>query len=146
MIKKISILFLILLLVACNQKRDNFYNLKFDDLDISVGYDNISLIEGNDLIDDYSYFLNEENEKIINKLVIYVDDLNDPLIKIDDYLLNKGIKDTCDDLNGELIDNNGYACIIHKNIYKRENFIIIYGDILNDDIDSINRIEVYYDK
>lgn len=143
--KKLFILLSLFLLVSCKYKREDFYMLRYEDKEIVVGYDTIEKIEDDEDIDDYKYYLNEDDEKIINGIVIYVEDLDNPNIYIDDYLLDKGIKETCDDLEGEFIKKNGHACLISKNVYKRANYILIYGDILDDDIDKINRIEIYYD-
>ena len=143
--KKLFILLSLFLLVSCKYKREDFYMLRYEDKEIVVGYDTIEKIEDDENIDDYKYYLNEDDEKIINGIVIYVEDLDNPNIYIDDYLLDKGIKETCDDLEGEFIEKNGHACLISKNVYKRANYILIYGDILDGDIDKINRIEIYYD-
>ena len=134
-----------ILISGCKAKREDFYRLSFDGNEIAVGYDSIRLLDGVSGIEAYGTYLDRKEEEIINKLVIYLDDLNDPLIYIDDYPLNKGIKESCADLSGELIEKNGYACFIGKTVNKRENYIILYGDILDDDIDKIDRIEAYYD-
>ncbi|MBR0462622.1 MAG: hypothetical protein IJJ00_07915 [Erysipelotrichaceae bacterium] len=143
--KKLLLLLLIVIISGCAAKREDFYSLSFDGNDIAVGYDGTEMLDGVSGIDNYAYYLNDKEEKIISRLVIYLDDLNDPLVYIDDYPLNKGIKESCADLDGELIEKNGYACFIGKEVYKRENYIILYGDILDDDIDEIDRIEAYYD-
>lgn len=143
--KKILFILLLLLLTSCGTKRSSFYELKYNDSSVVVGCDNISIVENDEYIDSYSYYLNKNDEPILSKLVLYVDDLDNKNIYIDNHLLNEGIKETCASLKGELIDHNGYACLINKTVNKRENYILIYGDILADDINKINRIEVYYD-
>lgn len=141
--KKLLIVLILLLLVGCATKREEYYVLSFDDKSIAVGYDNVEALEGIN-IDSYSTYLNKKEEEIINKVVIYVNDINS-LIHLDNYPLNKGIKETCGDLKGELINNNGYACVLEKEVDKGHDYVIIYGDILDDDINRIDRIEVSYE-
>lgn len=142
--KKLLIIFLLLLLVGCATKREEYYVLSFDDRSIAIGYDGIEALEGIN-IDSYSTYLNNKEEEIINKVVIYVDDI-DSLFYLDEYPLNKGIKETCADLKGELINNNGYACVLEKEVDKGHDYVVIYGDILDDDINKIDRIEISYAK
>ena len=141
--KKLLIILIAILLVGCATKREEYYVLSFDDKSIAVGYDNVEVLEGIN-IDSYSTYLNKKEEEIINKVVIYVDDIGS-LIYLDDYPLNKGIKETCGDLKGEFINNNGYACVLEKDVDKGHDYIVIYGDILDDDINRIDRIEVGYE-
>ena len=142
--KKLLIILLLLLLVGCVTKREEYYVLSFDDKSIAVGYDGIDVLEGIN-IDSYSTYLNKKEEEIIGNVVIYADDIGS-LMYLDDYSLNKGIKETCADLKGELINNNGYACVLEKEVDKGHDYVIIYGDILDDDINRINRIEISYAK
>ena len=142
--KKVLVILLAILLVGCTTKREEYYILSFDDKSIAVGYDHKEVLEGIN-VDSYSTYLNKKEEEIINKVVLYVDDINS-LIYLDAYPLNKGIKETCADLRGELINNNGYACVLEKEVDKGHDYIVIYGDILDDDMNKIDRIEVSYDK
>lgn len=137
---------MIILLCSCSTKREDYYNLKFSDYDITVGYDELSLIEDINVIDDFDYYINEDEEKIINKLVIYLEDLDNPIIYIDDIKLENSIKDNCELFSGELINTNGYACLISKEVAKRENYILLFGNILDDNLDELKRVELYYDK
>ena len=143
--KKLLTLTAILLLCACSAKREDFYSLSFDGNTISVGYDKTEVLEGIEGIDSYGTYLNDKQEAIISKLVIYLNDLNSPLVMIDERPLSSGIMETCLDLDGELIEKNGYVCLIGKEVGNKENYIMIYGDILDDDLNRIDRIEVYYD-
>ena len=143
--KKLLTLTAILLLCACSAKREDFYSLSFDGNTISVGYDKAEVLEGIEGIDSYGTYLNDKQEAIISKLVIYLNDLNSPLVMIDERPLSSGIMETCLDLDGELIEKNGYVCLIGKEVGNKENYIMIYGDILDDDLNRIDRIEVYYD-
>lgn len=143
--KKLLVLFIVLLLAGCSPKKEDFYNLTFDGITIAVGYDNTDLIKENNVVDDYSYELNKKEEEIINHLVLYRRDLNNPnSLMIDNYSLSKGIIETCNDLNGELKSNNGNYCLLHKTVDNKENIIVLTGNILNNDIDDIDRIEVFY--
>ena len=137
-IKKIILLVLLVLLSSCQRiKRTDFYVLNIGEDSIAVGYDDKSFIK--DYIDEYE--INEE--EYIDKIVLYLKDVEDN-VSIDDYMLNKGIKETCADLNGEYIEKRGHVCLISKRVNKHDNYILLYGDILADDLDKIDRIEVYY--
>lgn len=143
--KKILVLLIIaLLLTGCKAKKEDYYNLTFEKITVAVGYDNTDIISNIDSIDSYDYELNDKEEKILNHLTIYVDDLSDKSVTIDDYPLNKGIVDTCTDLNGEIVENKGNACVLHKIVDDKYNVILLTGDILSKDIDKIDRIEVSY--
>ena len=90
--KKVLLILLVILLVGCATKREEYYVLSFDDKSIAVGYDQKEVLEGIN-VDSYSTYLNKKEEEIINKVVLYVDDINS-LIYLDAYPLNKGIKET----------------------------------------------------
>ncbi len=143
--KKLLSVMIVLLLCGCTAKREDFYSLSFDGHEIAVGYDKAEVLEGISGIDSYDVYLNDKSEEVISGVVIYLKDLNVPVLSIDGVQLNDGIRETCSAMNGELIEKNGYACLIGKEVRNRENYIVLYGDILDDDIDRIDRIEVYYD-
>lgn len=143
--KKILVLLVVtILLTSCKAKREDYYNLTFEGATIATGYDNTDVISSINTIDSYDYELNKKEEQILNRLVIYVDDLNDKSVLIDDYSLNKGIIDTCNDLKGELVKNKGNICVLHKVVDDKNNIILLSGDILSQNIDKIDRIEVEY--
>ena len=143
--KKILVLLTIFfLLTSCKAKKEDYYNLTFEGITVAVGYDNTEVISNINSIDTFDYELNKKEEQILNHLVIYVDDLNDKSVLIDDYSLNKGIIDTCTDLNGEIVENKGNTCVLHKVVDDRNNIILLSGDILSNNIDKIDRIEVNY--
>lgn len=139
--KKLIILLLLLMLIGCSPKKEDFYNLKIGDYTFVVGYD--EEIQENEFINDYSFYEDEKGNKSLNYIEIYLDDVNSD-IYIDEYKLDKGLKDSCLDLNGELIDDNSISCVLHKEIKDKDNVVVISNDILEDNINEIKRIEVSY--
>lgn len=143
--KKILLIFItLILLTSCAAKREDFYSLSFGDTNVVVGFDSVDAIENIKSIDSFDYELNKKEEKILNHLVIYVDDLNGKPISIDEYQISKGISDTCNDLGGRIINIKGNVCVLNKVVKNRDNVIAIYGDILNSDKEKVDRIEVDY--
>lgn len=141
--KILTLLLITFILFGCAPKKEEYYNLTFENVKVAVGYDSVDVID--DLhVNSFNYHLDKKENKILDDLEIYVNDLNDNNIYIDDYKLGTSIKNTCTDLNGEIVSNNGNACVLHKTVGDFENVIIIYGNILNDDVDKIDRIEVKY--
>lgn len=140
--KKIIILFLVIILSACkNVKQEDLYTLNINGNDITVGYDNLEAI--NDDIFEYS-LTNIDDKEILDKIVVYVKDV-DGNISIDGKSIGTSISETCTLFNGEYSsENRGHVCLLAKRVKKHDNYIIIYGDILDDDIDRIDRLEVYY--
>ena len=143
--KFLVLLAIVVLLSSCKAKKEDYYNLTFEGTTVAVGYDSTDSLYNINSIDEYNYELNKKEEQILNHLVIYVDDLNEKSVLIDDYPLNKGIIDTCTELNGNLVDNKGNTCVLHKVVDDKNNIILLSGDILNDNIDKIDRIEVNYE-
>ena len=142
--KLLVLLAIVVLLSSCKAKKEDYYNLTFEGTTVAIGYDNTDAISSINTIDSYDYEINKKEEQILNHLVIYVDDLNEKSVLIDDYPLNKGITDTCTELNGELVENKGNTCALHKVVDDKNNIILLSGDILNDNVDKIDRIEVNY--
>ena len=138
--KKIVVLLLLILLSGCLFNK--YYAVTFDDVTITVGKDDTSVL--NDKVDSYEASSDSKGNEYLSKIVVYLDDLDNKEVKIDNYIISKGIKDSCSDLNGEYIENNGEACLITKTIRGKANSITLYGDLLSDDIDEVNRIEVAY--
>lgn len=140
--KKFLLVLLLLSLVGCKAKKEDYYNLSFDDKTIVVGYDNVDVINGI-IINSYTSHINKKEEEILDYVEIYLKDINTPLIYIDGYEA-KSITNTCNDLNGDVVTNNGNTCVLHKTIKDVDNIIILHGDILDDDIDKVDRVEVIY--
>ena len=137
-IKKIILLVLLVFLSSCQKvERTDFYVLNIGEDSIAVGYDDETFIK--DYIDEYEI----DEDAYIDKVVLYLKDVEDS-VSIDDYLLNKGIEETCSDLNGEYLEKNGHVCLISKRVNKKDNYVLLYSDILSDDLDEIDRVEVYY--
>lgn len=115
-------------------KKEEFYKLTVNDSDIYVGYDEYLNYSG---INHYAY---DEKGKL-SELVVYLSDVNN--ISLDDNPLDN-IEDICTKFNGELKYNNTKACLIQKDVYGKVNYVILVNDILDDDINKIDRVEVYY--
>lgn len=142
--KYISLILLLVLLSACAAKETDFYQLTFKDKKITVGFDDEEKLKDIKGIYDYQIIQNKKKQNIISSLTIYVNDLQDKEILINNYSINNGVKNVCEHLNGEFINNNGYACVLHQEVKKKENVVIIYGNILNDDMDKIDHLEISY--
>lgn len=140
--KKFIIIFTLLLLFGCSPKREDFYNLKVGESLFVVGFDDY--IEDNNYINDYSFFEDEKGNKTLDYIELYIDDTNGEDVYIDDYKLEENIIDNCSNLNGELVNNNGNACVLHRTVKNKENVIIMYIDILDDDTKKLDRLEVIY--
>lgn len=169
--KKIVVLLSLLLLTSCT-KRDDYYKLSIDDYSISVGYDDAKyldtafdfeldgVLEKNEIVKDVDIYLlnefvgnidfyNNENKNIsaydstIGKLTLYVKDIPERTIKINDVNLDKSIKTNCETFSGKYINKNGYACVISKPIKDKLNVIELHGDYLNEDQDLLDHITIY---
>lgn len=141
--KKIFILFtLLLLLGGCKAKREDYYNLTFEDYSIAVGYDNKESL--NDInVNSYTTYLDKKENEIIDYIEIYVKDYDNQEAYLDDYKISS-ISQTCSDLNGTLVTNNGNTCVLNKLVDDKYNIVEIHGDILSDNPDKVDRIIVSY--
>ena len=136
--KKILIIIFLLISVFLSlnflpPKKEDFYKLSFSDREISVGYDEYLNYTG---ISHYAY---DEKGKL-SELVIYLDDVG--MIYLDDVLLDN-LENVCSTFNGELKENNTKACLIQKDGKGKVNYVLLVNDILDDDINKIDRVEVY---
>lgn len=142
--KKIIILiFLLLILTSCGAKKEDFYNVTLEDKTIAVGYDKVDLLD-NLHINSYKTYIDKKDNEILDYIEFYVKDLSNENVYIDDYQ-TKSIKNTCNDLGGEIVSNNGDACVLYKQVKDNNNIIILHGNILADDTDKIDRIEIIYE-
>ena len=141
--KKIILISLLLLITfGCSPKKEEYYNLTFEDATVAIGFDKVDVLNGLH-VNSYTSHLNKKEEEIVDYIEIYVRDLSSKDVYLNDYKLTS-IKNTCKDLNGELVSNNGNACVLHNYLKDTENIVILYGDILSDNNDEVNRIEVSY--
>ena len=140
--KLLIITLLLIVLVGCQPKKEEYYNLTIEDTTIAVGYDSVNTLNGLH-INSYTSHLDKKDNEIIDSIELYVEDLNNKDIYLDDYKLTN-IKKTCSDLSGELVNNNGNSCALHKFIKDDTNIVILYGNILNGDNNLIERIEAIY--
>ncbi len=137
--KLFYVLAISLLLFGCGDKKEDFYNLKIGNNEIVVGYD-----QGIDESLPIEYSINTINKKdVVSKIIYYVDDLNADLY-INDYKLSS-IKETCDYFSGEYFEKNGHACMFGRVVKGHDNYVLLYSDILSDNLDQIDRVEIYYE-
>ena len=137
--KKILIIIFLLISVFLSlnflpPKKEDFYKLSFSDREISVGYDEYLNYTG---ISHYAY---DEKGKL-SELVVYLDDVG--MLYLDDVLLDN-LENVCSTFNGELKENNTKACLIQKDVKGKVNYVLLVNDILDDNINKIDRVEVYY--
>ncbi len=137
--KILYILPFLLFLFGCGNKKEDFYNLKIGDNEIVVGYD--QTINENLPIE---YKISNVNKKdVVTKITYYIDDLESE-VYINGYSI-ESIKETCEHFSGDYIEKNGHACVFGKMVNGYENYVILYSDILSDDLDKVDRIEIYYE-
>ena len=84
-----------------------------------------------------------KKKELITDLTIYADDTNKD-IKINDISISNGINNVCNTLEGTLIEKNGYTCVLNKLVDNVNNTVILYSDILEDNLDKVDRIEINY--
>ena len=138
--KIITLLFVLTMLIACSAKKQEYFSLFINGKEVVVGYDAVDALAGIE-IENFDSYKKDEKE-IITYAEVYT---NNQIITINGISINQSIKQTCSDFNGEFIEKNGEACYISKRVNGRENYIILHGDILADDIDVVDRIEIAYD-
>ncbi len=129
---------ILLLLFGCRANKEDLYSLSIGNNQIVVGYDE-SILDS--LAIEYS-ISNINKKEVVSKIIYYLaDSENDAYLN--GYKL-ESIKDTCDYFKGDLTYKNGNTCIFGKKIKSHDNYVILYSDILSDDLDNIDRIEIYY--
>lgn len=172
MIKKLFTVIISILLLSSCSNRNSYYVLSFDDYSLAVGYDDVEFLKLVFTVDSqdkmqpkelrenvdvsfwnrhfaYMDIINYKNREIdidkaiICKADIYLSNLEMETFKINGIELSDSVKQNCKILNGELIERNGYACIISKVVDDKENVAILHGDIFNADQDLLSRIEIY---
>ena len=170
--KLLSVLLMMLLLGGCMNEREDYYIFSFGDYTLTPGYDNMeyarlifdlqlpetiganSRIEKNEVYfwDHYLCdldLINESKKEIpIDEAIISSADFylsNYPLdsYKISDIELSDSVKENCEKFSGKYVDRNGYACIFGKQVGKKDNIVILYGDIFAIDQDKLYRIKIY---
>lgn len=149
MLKKIFVILILLFTTSCSIEKKDYYNFSIDNYKIVVGYDdskylkNAFEINNNELLLLNKHFANVGfNEDIISCFEFNLKDYGS-IFKIDDIELDKSIKNNCEMLNGEYFYKQTKGCIIQKQVGENTNAIIMYGDILNDDLDELSKIEIY---
>lgn len=140
MLKKLLIILNLFILVGCSSSREDYYILSFNNESIAVGYDDVNDVDTS-LLDSFSTISNKD-KNIVSSITVYTSDVGD--IYLNGTILNKGIKETCDVLNGEYGEKNGHVCLLSKRVHGHNNYILLYSDILSDDLDKIDHIVVEY--
>ena len=151
--KRLIFILIIFLISGCSVERKDFYNLSIDEYKIVVGYDGYEYLNSvfklnkNELTLLDKHFANFEygiidKKEVITYLEFYTKDFGS-IYRIDEIELSKSIKQNCDAFNGDYIDKKTKGCIIQKQVGNYTNAIILSGDILDDKLDHMNKIEVY---
>ncbi|MBQ2582957.1 MAG: hypothetical protein II577_03550 [Erysipelotrichaceae bacterium] len=170
--KILLILLTIFLCNGCADPRSDYYVLSIDDYTLTPGYDDAEYLrlafdmdikdtlepgerlEGVDL-DLWKYhvctidLVNPKkksvpsDEAVLQKLDLFVGNLPAEKYAIDGIVLSSSVKENCQNLGGEYIERNGYACVIGKKVHGQDNIVILSGDILNIDQDELHRIQIY---
>ena len=140
--KIVLIILLLFMMLGCSPKKEEYYNLTFENTTLAIGYDTVDVLDGLH-VNSYTTHLNKKEEKIVDYIEIYLRDLSSQDVYLNDYKLTS-VKNTCSDLNGELVSNNGNTCVLHNYLKDTENIVILYGNILSNNNDEIDRIEVSY--
>jgi len=169
--KKILTVLMMLFLCSC-ANREDYYVFSFDDFSIAPGYDDVTFMNVAFMVDYYDQLETHEEVKdvdfyfwdkyygtidiynptdktinvedaIVNKLIIYFDQLDSHIFKIDETVLKSSVKENCEVFNGEYIERNGYACAFGKKVNGKENVVVLYGDIFAEDQDELNHLEIY---
>ena len=151
--KKIIVLIVLVILIGCSTKKEDYYNFSIDNYNITIGYDDYDYLSTvfdigeeeftlvNKHFANYEYGIIDKKE-VITYLEFYIKDFGS-IYKIDDIELSKSIKQNCESFAGEYIDKKTKGCIIQKQVGDYTNAIILSGDILNDDLDELSKIEIY---
>lgn len=168
--KILLVLLLCLSLVSC-KTRDDYFVLEIDDYSIAVGNDDVKFLsiaydldlpeklEANQSIENIDLRIwnkrlgevtitNIKNKEIetskalLTNATFYLEELNGSVLKIDGIELKKSVKENCNSFNGTYIERNGYACVIEKDVGKKKNTILLFGNIYNIDQDQLDRIEI----
>jgi len=137
--KAILILIMALFLSACAAKRDDFYVFKYGVKSVAVGYDETC----DDFITSKKTYDEDKKKEIITYAEAYVKDLADNgylHYSIGDVELDTSVKSNCEKLNGRLVENKGYTCVISKNTDDKLLILELHGNILNDDMDELDHI------
>lgn len=138
--KRIRILCLLFIVIClCSCTRSSFYCVSVDDNNLAAGYDTKEAFN-DEGIDSYEFSMISDKE-VLTSFVVYT---HGHIISIDDYKLGNSIKESCNDLNGEYFENIGNACVIQKRVKGHNNYVVLYGNIVNDDLDELDRVEVFY--
>ena len=170
--KKI-VVFIILLTMLCScSSRNSYYVFSFDDYTLAPGYDNVEFLkiafdvdvkdsfEAKEIIKDvevntWKYYLcsvdlaNTKNrtissdKAIVTRMDFFLGNMPIDSYKINGVELTKSVKQDCKTLKGELIERNGYACLVSKKVDGKTNVLILSGDVINLDQDELHRVQIY---
>jgi len=137
--KKMLLILCLFLLSSCGSK---YYVLSVGEKNITVGKDDPSVLEGTNI--EYETYIDEKDNEILKEIYLIVDSTNEE-IKINNKEIASSVKETCNELGGEYSYDLTETCLIHKTVNVRENYIIIRGNILNDNVDEVDNITIGID-
>jgi len=137
--KLFVILISLLCLSACTTKRDDFYVFNYGVKSIAVGYDETC----DEFISSKKTYNEDSKKEIITYAEAYIKDLADNgylHYSINDVELDTSVKSNCEKLNGRLVENKGYTCVISKNVDDKLLILELHGNVLNDNMDELDHI------
>lgn len=135
MIKRTLIILCLFLITSCSVNKKDLYKLTINEEDVYVGYSNADSI--------FTSFdsTKTDEEGILTELTLYVKDYDSPIL-INDIELDPSIL-----INKELFegyDSNG-ACVVEKKVHGKNNRIVFYNNILNDNLDELDHITIFFE-
>ena len=143
--KIITVILTLFILTGCKPNPKKFYHLNIGDTTIIVGAESPDTISDFDYINSFTTYSDKDENEYLESVEIYLDDLPEgTAVSIGEDTLVTSIEENCTNLKGEFVENNGHACVLHKTVGKKTNYIILTGDLLADDLDALDRIQVYY--
>lgn len=143
--KKIVLLVLLaFLLCGCKDDKYNTFSYEGEMLTIGKEIDN-----ENYHVEDGKLYLNDKyiGEVIMkdNRLMgldVYLYDLRGD-IYLNDYLLTKSVKETCDHFGGQVEYKKGAVCIINEDGDNGTSTMVFYANIYDQVIDELNRFSMF---
>ena len=170
--KLLLLLMSVLLLSGCTSEREDYYIFSFGDYTIAPGYDDVEYtrlifelelpetLEAQQTLEKREVYFwdryladinigNDSKKQIpiekgkVTKLAFFLSNYPDVVYKIDDIELSSSVKENCEKFAGEYIERNGYACAFGKTVGKKNNIVVLYGDIFAVDQDKLDHVEIY---
>ena len=135
MIKRLLIIICLFLITSCSVNKKDLYKLTVNEEEIIVGYSKQEAI--------FNTFeeIEFDEKGIVSKITIYPKDYNAPVL-INDIELDSSISNIISLFEG--YESNG-AGVVEKKVHGKINRIILYNNILNDDLDELDHITITFE-